>query len=110
MLNNMTKQVTRVWTFVSDSNSNVEYQTLQYADGSTSCDCLGWCRRVAADGSRSCKHVRAVDMGTADRTCKATHSYENHQPRNHQQASTKGNNANYRTFEIARLGQRKFAV
>ncbi len=110
MLNNMTKQITGSGPLCPTPIQNVEYQILQHADGSTSCDCLGWCRRVAADGSRSCKHVRAVDMGTADRTCKATHSYENHQPRNHQQASTKGNNANYRTFEIARLGQRKFAV
>ncbi len=52
----MTKQITRVWTFASDSNPNIQYQTLQYADGRKSCDCPGWCRRVAADGSRSCKH------------------------------------------------------
>ncbi len=106
----MSKQITRVWTFASDSDPDTEYQTLQYADGTTSCDCKGWCRRVAADGSRSCKHVRAVDMGTADRICKATHSYENRQPRNRQQQSTKGNNAKYRTFQIAKLGHRKFAI
>ena len=79
----MTKQITTVWTFASDSNPNVEYQTLQYADGSTSCNCKGWTRRVAPDGSRSCKHSRYVDMGTADDHCTATHNYE---PKNqHQQ-------------------------
>ena len=46
----MNKQITRVWTFASDSNPNLEYETLQYADGSTSCNCKGWTRRVAPDG------------------------------------------------------------
>lgn len=27
----MTKQITRVWSFASDSNPNIEYQTLQHA-------------------------------------------------------------------------------
>jgi len=103
----MTKQITRVWSFASDSNPNIEYQTLQYADGSTSCNCKGWTRRVAPDGSRSCKHTRLVDMGTADRTCKATHSYEHQQP----QPSTKGiHHANHHTFQIPKLGHRKFAI
>lgn len=45
----MTKQITRVRSFASDSNENVEYQPLQYADGTTSCNCKGWTRRVASD-------------------------------------------------------------
>jgi hypothetical protein len=50
-------------------------------------------------------------MGIADQTCKATHSYENHQPQNHHQPSTKGNNhANHHTFQIPKLGHRKFAI
>src|SRR6267378_2813922 len=72
----MNKSISRVWTFASDSNPTVEYQTLQYKDGTTSCSCKGWCRRVAADGTRSCKHTRYVDMGTADHQCKATHNYK----------------------------------
>ena len=73
----MNNQISRVWTFASDSNPNIEYQTLQYLDGSTSCNCKGWTRRVAAaDGSRSCKHTRYVDMGIADQNCTATHNYE----------------------------------
>lgn len=66
LFTSMQKQITRVWSFASDSNQNIEYQTLQYADGTTSCNCKGWTRRVAADGSRTCKHTRLIDMGTAD--------------------------------------------
>ncbi len=98
----MNKQIARVWSFASDSNPNIEYQTLQYIDGSCSCNCKGWTRRIAADGSRSCKHTRAVDMGTADQTCKATHSYE--------QQKGKTSNAKNHFFEIPKLGRRKFAV
>ncbi|MEA3208557.1 MAG: hypothetical protein QOE70_1614 [Chthoniobacter sp.] len=69
-----TAALARCWTFVS-SKGDKRYQTLLYADGSTSCDCPGWCRRVAADGSRSCKHTRAVLMGAADRECESMHDY-----------------------------------
>lgn len=100
----MTKQITRAWTFPSDSNPDIEYQTLQYADGTTSCDCKGWCRRVAADGSRSCKHTRYVDMGTADAHCRATHDYE--QPRKEQHTS----HAKNQVFQLPQLGRRKFAL
>ena len=67
--------IAKCWTFVSSSGSG-RYQTLLYADGSTSCDCPGWCRRVAADGSRSCKHARFVLMGLADRECESMHDYQ----------------------------------
>ncbi len=100
----MTKQITRVWTFASDSNPNIQYQTLQYADGRKSCDCPGWCRRVAADGSRSCKHTRWVDLGTAKQHCLATHDYETHKTTNHI------NHAHYPIKSTPQLGQRKFAV
>lgn len=101
----MTKQITRVWTFLSDSNPNGEYQTLQYTDGSTSCDCRGWCRRVAADGSRSCKHTRWVDLGIAGRYCTATHDYNDHNPQ-----STINHHAQRQIQTMPRLGHRKFAV
>lgn len=68
--------ITRVWMFPSDSNPSTEYQTLLYADGTTSCNCKGWTRRTAADGSRSCKHTRLVDMGQADHRCSASHTYQ----------------------------------
>ena len=54
----MNKQISRVWSFASDSNPNIEYETLQYMEGSTSRNCKGWTRRMAADLSRSCKPNR----------------------------------------------------
>jgi len=68
--------ISKCWTFVSSSGGGKRYQTLLYADGSTSCDCPGWCRRVAADGSRSCKHTRAILMKTADHECESLHDYQ----------------------------------
>ena len=72
----MKQPISQVWTFVSDSNPDIDYETLRYTDQSMSCNCPGWTRRVAADGTRSCKHTRAVDMGTADQQSTASHSYE----------------------------------
>jgi hypothetical protein len=94
----MNKQITRVWSFASDSNPNIEYETLQYVDRTTSCNCKGWTRRVAQDGSRSCKHTRYVDMGTADHQCKTTHNYQEQQKQRPQ------------VFQIPKLGHRKFAI
>jgi len=105
----MNKNIRQVWTFPSDSNPNVHYETLQYMDGSTSCNCKGWTRRVAANGSRACKHTRFVDMGIADQNCMATHSYESHQ---HQQPQQKEqiHHAKNHICQIPKLGQRKIAV
>jgi hypothetical protein len=100
----MSKPIRKVWTFRSDSDPDHEYQTLQYVDDSKSCDCRGWCRRVAADGSRSCKHTRWVDLGTADHHCTTTHNYENQKPIN------QINYAQHQIKPAPRLGQRKFAV
>jgi len=69
--------IAKCWTFASSSGGG-RYQTLRYADGTTSCECPGWCRRVAADGSRSCKHTRCVLMGTADQECESRH--DSHDP------------------------------
>lgn len=99
----MSKPIRQVWTFPSDSDPDTHHETLCYTDGSTSCGCKGWTRRVAPDGSRSCKHTRWVDQGMADRHCIATHNYETHQPqpliKSHAQIKT-----------APRLGHRKFAV
>jgi len=102
----MNKRISKVWTFASDSNPNVEYETLQYTDGTSSCNCKGWTRRVAPDGSRSCKHVRLVDMGTADRQCKATHSYEPQPPQPQPQIHHGKNHI----LQLPKLGHRKFAI
>ncbi|MDB6025143.1 MAG: hypothetical protein JWM68_1366 [Verrucomicrobiales bacterium] len=97
----MNKPIQRVWAFRSDSNAEVEYQTLLYADGSTSCNCAGWTRRVASDGSRSCKHTRWVDMGAADYHCSGKHEYGKQKPKENHAKEIKSTN---------RLGRRKFAV
>lgn len=62
-----TKTVAKCWTFASDSNPDKTYETLQYADGSTSCGCMGWTRKVDSNGHRSCKHTRLVHQKLADK-------------------------------------------
>ncbi len=94
------KPITRVWTFPSDSNPSTEYQTLQYSDGSTSCNCKGWTRRTALDGSRSCKHTRLVDMNRADSQCSASRYYRPQPPKPNAQTKIK----------TVRLGQRRIVV
>jgi hypothetical protein len=76
----MSKAIVKVWTFPSSSNPNKNYETLKYDDGTTSCGCPGWCRRVAVDGSRSCKHTRLVDQGIANQECISSHDYASTQP------------------------------
>lgn len=76
----ITKAVAKVWTFESSSSSKT-YETLQYTDESTSCNCMGWTRRVAADGSRSCKHTRLVDQGLADSHCVSSKNYAEPTPK-----------------------------
>jgi hypothetical protein len=56
------------WRFPSSSNPNKIYQTLKYADGSTSCDCKGWTMKRYGQ-ERGCRHTAAVHAGTADREC-----------------------------------------
>ncbi|MBE0542242.1 MAG: hypothetical protein IH623_12715 [Verrucomicrobia bacterium] len=101
----MNQPVRQVWTFGSDSNPEVSYQTLQYADETKSCNCHGWCRRVATDGSRACKHTRWVDLGIADRHCIATHNYNDPKP----QPLIKPH-AQKQIQTAPRLGHRKFAL
>jgi hypothetical protein len=105
----MSKIISKVWAFPSDSNPNIEYETLQYEDGTTSCNCKGWTRRTALDGSRSCKHTRQVDMGTADGQCKTSHQYKSHQPQQPRKEKIQ-NYAKEKCAEIPQLGRRKFAV
>lgn len=56
------KDVIQENTFQSSSDASLRYTTLTYADGTMSCNCPGWTRRVAADGSRECKHTRTVQL------------------------------------------------
>ena len=100
----MSKPISQVWTFHSDSNPDINYETLRYTDQSMSCNCPGWTRRVAADGSRSCKHTRSIDMGTADQQSSASHSYAPIKPQ------PLKNHAQIQSIETPKLGQRRFAV
>jgi hypothetical protein len=63
------KSIAKSWTFRSSSNPDKLYETLQYTDGSTSCQCKGWTRQVKGDGSRSCTHTRMIENGLADSRC-----------------------------------------
>ena len=69
------KTIGAAWRFASDSNPNRIYETLQYVDGSTSCNCKGWTQRITADGKRSCKHTRSIDMGIADKESVSREKY-----------------------------------
>lgn len=70
----MSSTIAKVWKFASSSGGST-YETLLMSNGSKSCNCPGWTRRVAADGSRSCKHTRLVDMSRADQECISSHDY-----------------------------------
>lgn len=101
----MNAAIAKCWTFVS-SRGDKRYQTLLYADGSTSCDCPGWCRRVAGDGSRSCRHTRSVLLGNADRECERNHNYN--MPVN---APVKAEMSSARVIErFGQLGKRKLKL
>ncbi len=56
------KTIHCTYWFESSSGSGT-YETLQYTDGTTSCVCPGWTRRVDGAGNRSCKHTRMVEAG-----------------------------------------------
>ena len=73
------KTISKVWTFKSDS-SDKEYETILYTDGSISCNCFGWTRRVQPDGNRTCKHVRAIEMNRADSQCVSSKDYSESGP------------------------------
>jgi hypothetical protein len=100
----MNKLIRKVWIFNSDSNPNTQYETLQYTDGTTSCNCKGWTRRTAADGTRSCKHTRLVDMQKADLHCTGSHNYQQLKP-----AANRTTNEQ-RKFQIPKLGHRKLTL
>lgn len=106
----MSQPIRQVWQFRSDSNPDKEYETLRYVDGSTSCNCPGWTRRVAADGTRSCKHTRAVDMGRADQLCSATHRYDNHRPKLQTPNAKLPTHSHAKDQTRPRLGQRRLAL
>lgn len=60
--------IAKTWFFQSNSNPDKMYETTQYTDGSTSCQCKGWCMKRGGQ-ERSCTHTRMVEAGLADRNC-----------------------------------------
>jgi hypothetical protein len=64
----MSNPIRKLWKFRSSSNPQKLYETLQYENGSTSCNCPGWTKRCV-DGVRTCTHTRSVHAGTADQEC-----------------------------------------
>lgn len=71
----MSAAIVTCYVFESESNCEKIYQTLIYDNGSLSCDCPGW--RFKRNALRTCKHVRLVEAGCADRQCKARKDYRN---------------------------------
>lgn len=63
------KQIAHTYTFASGSNPRKFHQALQYSDGSLSCECPGWTKRCGSDGTRTCRHVRSIQAGTAAQEC-----------------------------------------
>jgi hypothetical protein len=60
--------IAKTWFFQSNSNPNKMYETTQYTDGSTSCQCHGWTMKKPGK-ERTCTHTRQVEAGLADRNC-----------------------------------------
>lgn len=83
------KVVACTYWFKSESNPRRTYETLEYEDGTTSCSCPGWCRRVDANGNRSCKHTRLVLAGRAAADHLYTGSSGGSTLPRHQQPTTK---------------------
>lgn len=105
------KVIAKVWTMPSSSNF-CTYETLQFTDGSTSCNCPGWTRRITADGQRSCKHTRMVDMGTADVAATVFVDYQHFNGPTQQQQNKKDQHGKSKdgTPTVGKLGQRKLIL
>jgi len=100
------KLIAKVWTMPSSSNF-CTYETLQYTDGSTSCNCPGWCRRMTADGQRSCRHTRMVDMGTADAASSVFVVYDSVRQQQEPRKETSHGENKDGTPTVGQLGRRK---
>jgi len=86
------KAIAKCWTMPS-SSSFCTYETLLFSDGTTSCNCPAWTRRVTVAGGRSCKHTRMVDMGIADGAATSFMDYSVFNAAQQQQPERKDNNA-----------------
>ncbi len=62
----MTKSYTKVASFPSSSNPSKTYTVSKDEEGALSCDCPAW-KFKKGEGSRTCKHVQAVEQGPSER-------------------------------------------
>lgn len=62
------KMFAKSWRFKSNSDPTKSYETIQYTDGTTSCQCRGWCMKKEGK-DRECTHTRMVEAGIADSHC-----------------------------------------
>jgi len=67
-------EIAKTWMFASSSGSGM-YETILYTSGASSCNCMGWTRRVDKKGQRSCKHTRMVEQGVADGAAESCKNY-----------------------------------
>ena len=71
----MSANIIAVYIFKSSSDCDRVYQTLQYDNGSLSCDCKGWTFRRSP--VRSCKHTRLVEAGLGEQQAVTVKRYRN---------------------------------
>ena len=62
MSNKIGRTIVRQFQYRSSSSPNITYSTLLYDDGTASCNCPAWTRRVDAQGARTCKHLIAAGI------------------------------------------------
>lgn len=74
MPHNNLGEIAKTWMFASSSGSGM-YETILYVNGTSSCNCNGWTRRVDKQGKRSCKHTRMVEQGVADSAAESCKNY-----------------------------------
>lgn len=62
------KTIAALYVFSSDTTPEKKYQTIQYTDGSTTCECPGWVykKKSLPNGERTCKHTRWIDCQLAE--------------------------------------------
>lgn len=54
------KPIAHTFPYVSKSDPSKNYKCLVYKDGTMSCNCPGWTRRVV-NGVRECKHTQCTE-------------------------------------------------
>jgi hypothetical protein len=87
------KTIARAYGFPSESKPGKNYETLEYTDGTHSCNCPGWKfkQKTTPDGQRTCRHTRLIDAGTAAQHATSVADYNANQAKAEAQASRRAN-------------------